>query len=145
MFLAIDGTFWIQLINFGIFFLVLNTLFLRPVVKALAERRAYIDGVFGDYERYRAQIAKIDDEAAHVTAEARRKAAELVTQARSEANAEAEHLRAQYAQQASVIVEQARGKLREENAKANAQRSALASALADQLLQRAAGASEAAA
>jgi F0F1-type ATP synthase membrane subunit b/b' len=137
MFLSIDGTFWIQLINFGIFFLVLNTVFLRPVVKALAERRAYIDGVAGDYERYRAQIAKLDEETASVTAEARRKAADLVTAARSDANREAETIRDGYAQRASAIVDQARAKLRDEQAKADAQRPALAAALADDLLKRA--------
>jgi F0F1-type ATP synthase membrane subunit b/b' len=137
MFLSVDGTFWIQLINFGIFFLILNTLFLRPVVKAIQERRAYIDGVAGDYERYRAQIKKLDDEAARVTAEARHEAAEVVARARAAATSEAETIRGDYAARAAEIVDQARLKLRDENAQADAKRPALAASLADQLLQRA--------
>ena len=45
MFLSLDGTFWIQLINFAIFFAILNVVFMRPVGEAIKKRRAYIDSV----------------------------------------------------------------------------------------------------
>jgi F0F1-type ATP synthase membrane subunit b/b' len=136
VFLSVDGTFWIQLINFGLFFLILNSLFLKPVVRAVQERRAYIDGVAGDHARYLAQTRKIDDEAAHLTAEARRSAAEVVAEARNEANAEADVLRQEYAHKAQGVVEAARAKLRAETAHAQTQRPALAAGLADLLLRR---------
>jgi F0F1-type ATP synthase membrane subunit b/b' len=50
MFLSLDGTFWIQLVNFAIFFALLNVLFLRPVGAAIRKRRAYIDSVKSDLE-----------------------------------------------------------------------------------------------
>jgi F0F1-type ATP synthase membrane subunit b/b' len=144
-FLSVDGTFWIQLINFGIFFFAINAVFLRPVSKGIAERRAYIDGIAGDYERYRGQIKKLDEEAARLGVDARREAAELVTRARTEAVIEAESIRADYAKQAEEIVEKARVQLREETAQADAKRSELAASLADTLLNRALSESERAA
>ncbi len=52
MFLSLDGTVFVQLINFAIFFALLNVLFLRPVGRAIAKRRAYIDNLVSDYDRY---------------------------------------------------------------------------------------------
>jgi F0F1-type ATP synthase membrane subunit b/b' len=40
MFLSLDGTFWFQLVNFAIFFAILNVVFLRPVGEAIKKRRA---------------------------------------------------------------------------------------------------------
>jgi len=48
MLLALDGTLVVQLINFLVFLVVLNAIFLKPVGAAIARRRAYIDGVSHD-------------------------------------------------------------------------------------------------
>ena len=45
MFLRIDGTFFVQLVNFAIFFAVLNVVFLKPVGAAIRKRREYIESV----------------------------------------------------------------------------------------------------
>jgi len=38
-FLSVDGTLVVQLINFAIFFAVLNVVFLKPVAAAIRKRR----------------------------------------------------------------------------------------------------------
>ena len=41
----------VQLINFAIFFAILNVIFLRPVSAAIRRRRAYINSVAADIEQ----------------------------------------------------------------------------------------------
>ncbi len=55
MFLSLDGTLVVQLLNFAIFFALLNVVFLRPVAAAIHKRRQYIDGLVSDYDRYQAE------------------------------------------------------------------------------------------
>src|ERR1700722_420412 len=62
-FLSLDGTFWVQLINFGIFFVILKFVFLDPVGRAIAQRRAYIDGVQHAYDQYRREARELRTEA----------------------------------------------------------------------------------
>jgi len=63
MFLSLDGTSWIQLINFAIFFVILNAVFQRPVGAAIRKRRAYIESVKSDFEHYMAEVKALRDEA----------------------------------------------------------------------------------
>ncbi|MGC8485888.1 MAG: ATP synthase F0 subunit B, partial [Candidatus Baltobacteraceae bacterium] len=63
MLFSIDGTFVVQLINFAIFFALLNVLFLRPVGKAVAQRRAYLDGLVGGYEKAQSEASALRREA----------------------------------------------------------------------------------
>jgi len=106
-FLSIDGTLVVQLINFAIFFAVLSVVFLRPVASAIAKRRAYIDSLVSDYERYQTQAQGLRDEAEAVRAGARREAEHRISAARATASNEAAELATGYSQRAQGIVEQA--------------------------------------
>ena len=64
MFLSLDGTLIVQLVNFAIFFALLNLVFLRPVGRAIAKRRAYINSLASDYERYQEEARSLRAEAA---------------------------------------------------------------------------------
>ena len=66
MLFSFDGTFVVQLINFAIFFALLNVLFLRPVGKAVAQRRAYLDGLVGGYEKAQSEANALRREAEEV-------------------------------------------------------------------------------
>ena len=72
MFLSLDGTVVIQLINFVIFFALLNIVFLRPVGAAIKRRREYINGVQSGYERYAREAAGLRASANERRAAARR-------------------------------------------------------------------------
>jgi F0F1-type ATP synthase membrane subunit b/b' len=140
MFLSLDGTFWFQLVNFAIFFAILNVVFLRPVGEALKKRRAYIDGVHSDFERYDRQIQSFRNDAEGRRAAARREAEELVAKTRASAETEAAAAVATRASEAQVIAETARDAVAAEVASARSREPELSQALARTLLDRAIGA-----
>jgi F0F1-type ATP synthase membrane subunit b/b' len=140
MIFTLDGTFWAQLINFGIFFAILNVVFLRPVGEAIRKRREYIESVKGDYDRYRHQIEGLTREADEKRAVARREAAEAVQQSRAKAENEAGAVAAQFADRAAKLVDEAHRQVGGELTDARAREPQLVKDLAQQLLERAVGA-----
>ncbi len=107
MFLLPDGTFWIQLINFAIFFALLNVVFLRPVSAAIKKRRDYINSLTRDYDDYRSQAKKLHAQEDAIRAAARREAELTLSKARAEISNETAQLSAQYGAQAGQKIEQA--------------------------------------
>lgn len=89
MFLSLDGTFWVQLVSFGIFLALLDALFLKPVGAAIVKRRAYIDGVKGDLERFEREASGLRSTASEERGAARRAADERILKARADADAKA--------------------------------------------------------
>ncbi len=139
MFLLPDGTFWFQLINFAIFFAILNVVFLRPVGDAIKKRRAHIDEVQSDYERYAKQTSSARADADGRRATARREADETIAKARVEAEREAQLALEGQTAQAQAIIEQARATVALETGAAKAREGELSQALAKALLDRALG------
>ncbi len=139
MFLTPDGTFWVQLINFAIFFAILNAVFLRPVGDAIKERRAHIEGVQADYERYAHQVATSRSEADAKRVAARREAEELVAKTKAAAETEGAAHTAEQAAKAQVVVDAARSTVASELGEAKGREDELSQALARTLLGRAIG------
>ncbi len=140
MFLSLDGTFWIQLVNFAIFFAILNVVFMRPVGEAIKKRRAYIDSVQSDFDRYERQVRELRSDAEQKRAAARRTAEEAVARGRAEGEVEAEKLLAAAGARAQAITEDARRTVDGEVDAARAREGELSEALARTLLTRATGA-----
>ena len=136
MFLSLDGTLVVQLINFAIFFALLSVVFLRPVGRAIAQRRAYIDDLVSDYDRYQEQARDLREEAAAIRAEARRKAEQHVAAARAAASNEAAETSSRYARQAQGISEEAQRTAAAQLGAARAGESEAARKLADLMLER---------
>src|SRR5580698_6792016 len=107
MFIFPDGTLWIQLVNFAIFFVVLNFVFLKPVSAAIRKRREYVNSVVSDYDKYQAEANKLRENAERVRADARRDAEAQLSKARAEASNKTSDLSADYAARASAVVEDA--------------------------------------
>jgi F0F1-type ATP synthase membrane subunit b/b' len=139
MFLSIDGTFWIQLVNFAIFFAILNAVFLRPVGAAIRKRREYIDGVKSDFERYTAESRSLQAGAEAKRAQARREAEETLAKARAGAESEALALAATFTERANAIADDARARVETELRAAREREAELAKTLAGELLERAIG------
>jgi F-type H+-transporting ATPase subunit b len=139
MFLQLDGTLWVQLINFAIFFALLNGVFLRPVGEAIRKRRAYIESVLADNERYVREVKALRADADAKRAEARREAAEYFAASRAEAAAEAAVIASEHAGIASQLTAQAHETIASEMQVARQRESALVDTLARALLQRAVG------
>ena len=136
MFLKVDGTFVVQLINFAIFFGLLLVVFIRPVSKAIVKRREYINSVTNDYDRYRAEAASSRSEAEAIRAAGRREAEHTLSKARAEASNEAADLSAKYGQQASQIAEDAQRTAAGELEAARANESQMVGELANLMVAR---------
>ncbi|MBC5803374.1 MAG: hypothetical protein GIX03_10360 [Candidatus Eremiobacteraeota bacterium] len=142
MFYKLDGTVVIQLINFVIFFALLNVVFLRPVGAAIKRRRDYINGVQNDYERYAKEASTLRADASARRAATRRAAEETVIQARSAAEREAEQIAAREAARAQAIVDDAQRIVVGEVTAARSRENELSQKLATTLLTRALGSPE---
>jgi F-type H+-transporting ATPase subunit b len=139
MFLSVDGTLIVQLVNFAIFFAILNVVFLRPVGDAIRKRREYIESVTSDAERYRLEAQASRAEADAKRAAARRSADERLVKTRSAADTEAAEIAARFGDRANAIASEARDEVEAEVQAARAREPELAEALARGLLERAVG------
>lgn len=136
MFLQIDGTFIVQLINFAIFFALLNVVFIRPVSKAIVKRREYINSVTSDYDRYQAEANALRTQAENIRAAARREAEQALSKVRAEASNESAAVATQYAQQTTQIVEEAHRTVETELQAARANEAQTVRELADLMVER---------
>ncbi len=135
-FLSINGTLVVQLINFAIFFAVLNVVFLRPVATAIRRRREYINSLVSDYDQYQAEGRSLRAQAQSIRSDARREAENRVAAARAAASNEAAELSARYSQQARGIVEEAQRKAQDELEAARVGEGEAARGIADFMLER---------
>lgn len=135
-FLSLNGTLVIQLINFAIFFAVLNVVFLRPVAAAIRRRREYINSLASDYERYQAEARQLREEAEDVRAAARRAAEHHLSAARAQASNEAAEIASRFSQQAQSRVEQAHQTVHAELETARSGESQIVRQIADLMLER---------
>ena len=136
MFLQPDGTFFVQLINFAIFFALLNVLFIRPVSRAIMKRREYINSVINDCDRYRADAASRRTEAEAIRAAGRREAEQALSRVRAQASNEAADLSAQFAAKAAQTVEEAQREVAAELERARANESQIVGELAHLMVAR---------
>jgi F-type H+-transporting ATPase subunit b len=140
MLLAISsGTLIVQLINFIVFLVILNAIFLRPVGRAIAARRAYIDGVGSDIVQFEADVKALRLQADEKRAAARRRADAIVGEARAQAQSEAALIIADHQAQAAAIVAEAQATVGLELAQARTSEAGVIEALAREMLERAIG------
>ena len=139
MFLAIDGTLLVQVVDLIVFLVVLNALFLRPVGAAIAKRRAYINGLATDIEAAEGDVRALRGQAEAKRAVARREAEDLHAKARAAAQNEAAQVAAGYTQRAAALVADAQREVATEVATARTREDELVKGLAQTLLDRALG------
>jgi F0F1-type ATP synthase membrane subunit b/b' len=139
MFLAPDGTLWVQLFNFAIFFVLLNVVFLRPVSAAIRKRREYTNSLVSDYDKYQAEANALRENAERVRAEARREAEHQIGKARADASNKTAELSSDYAQRVTAIVEGAQQTAAGELQAARANEDALVRQLAGIMVDRTIG------
>jgi len=137
VFLSVDATLIVQVVNFIVFLLVLNVVFTRPVGAAIAKRRAYINSLSADTEQAEADLKALHAQADGKRAAARREAADLLVKARGAAHDEAAALAAGAASRASAIVAAAQQTVAAELAEARTKEDDIVAALSRTLLERA--------
>jgi len=134
MFLVPDGTFWIQLVNFAVFYAILYVVFLRPVQNAIAKRREYIESLTADYDRAQAEASSLRVEAEQIRADARRESDRILAAARNEGGNGAAAIASDYAAKVQSIVESAHATVASEVEAIKPRQGALAAELADRIL-----------
>jgi F-type H+-transporting ATPase subunit b len=139
MLLSLDGTLVVQLVNFIIFLVILNGIFLRPVGTAIASRRAYIDKVGADIAQFEYDLKSLRAQADEKRAAARRRADATVAEARAQAQAEAASIIADHQAQAGAIIAEAQATAGLEIAQARTGGAAVVESLAREMLERAVG------
>jgi F-type H+-transporting ATPase subunit b len=139
MLLSIDGTLVVQLVNFIVFLAILNAIFLRPVGRAIAARRAYIDSVGADIAQFEADLKALGAQAVDKRADARRRADARVAVQRAQAQAQAAQIIADHQVQAAAIVAEAQATVALEVAQARTNEAAVIEGLAREMLDRAVG------
>lgn len=136
MFLLPDGTFYVQLINFAIFFAILNFVFLRPVGKGIAQRRTYIDSLTEAYDKTQAEATRLRQDAEEARAAARREADSVLAKARAEASNEAADIARSTEERIRAITDDATRTVDAEVAALASQQAALAKDLAQSMVAR---------
>jgi len=136
MFLALDGTFLVQLVNFAVFFALLSVVFMRPVGAAIRKRREYINSLTSDYEKYQAQGKALREQAEAIRAAARRDAEGIMTKARAEASNAASELAVSYGSQVQSTIEQADATVAQELDQARVNERDTVQQLANLILER---------
>jgi F-type H+-transporting ATPase subunit b len=139
MLLSLDGTLFVQLVNFIVFLVILNAIFLRPVGRAIAARRAYIDGVGADIAQFEADVKALHAQANEKRSAARRRADARIAEERSAAQAETAQIVADHQVQAAAIVAEAQATVGLEIAQARLNEAAVVEALAREMLDRTIG------
>jgi F-type H+-transporting ATPase subunit b len=139
MLLSLDGTLIVQLVNFIVFLIILNAIFLRPVGDAIAKRRAYIDGVAADIQTFEGELRALGAAADDARAQARRAADAVMAEARSRAQSAAADIVADHQAQADAIVAEADATVALEIAQARATEREVVETLAQTMLDRAVG------
>ena len=139
MLLSLDGTLVVQLVNFIIFLVILNAIFLRPVGRAIAARRAYIDKVGADIAQFEYDLKSLRVQADEKRAAARRRADGIVAEARARAQSEAAVIVAEHQEQAAAIIAEAQATAGLELAQARSSGAAVVESLAREMLERAVG------
>lgn len=136
MFLLPDGTFWVQLINFAVFYAILNVVFLRPVQRAIAKRREFIESLTEDYDRAQAQAAELRAQVARIHSDARVKADAILASGRNEAGNRAAEIATDAANRARQVVEAAHAQVTSEIEAARAQEQSGVAALVGEIVRK---------
>lgn len=139
-FLSLDGTLVVQIVNFVVFIVLLNVVFLKPVGAALAKRRAYLDELAREVEAGQAEVTGIRARADEARAAARREADAALAERRAVSQSEAQSALDEFRAQADAITARAQADVQREVASARAREGEIVDALAREMVDRAVGA-----
>src|SRR5579863_4654535 len=137
MLLSIDGTFLIQILNFVVFWMLLNWLFIAPTRRAIEARQRIIAQQYAEAEAFRKQAEALQAEADGILDAARRSTAESLRDASGRAAADAHEIERRAAADATATVQLAHATVGAERADAVRRQQPLVNDLAQAMVQRA--------
>lgn len=139
MLLSIDGTFLIQILNFIIFWVLLNYFFIAPTRRAIEERQRYVSNLYREGDDLVAQTAAFQSEAAAILNAARRRTEDAMRAAAARASDETHAIELKAAEEAAATVQLAHATVASERAAALEKQQAFVNELARAMVERATG------
>jgi len=137
MLLNIDGTFIAQMLNFVVFWLLLNYVFIAPTRRAIEERMRLIDEQHSQAQALRARAAALKAEADALFDVSRRRTDEIMREAAARAAAEAHEIERKSNDDATASVTLAHAQVASERSQAVEKQAALVDDLARAMVKRA--------
>jgi F-type H+-transporting ATPase subunit b len=137
--LTLNGTLIVQVVNFIVFLAIMNVIFFGPVGRAIARRRAYIDGLADDIAEMQHDIRTLRGQADERRAVARREADEAIARERVEIARESDAIVTQAQGEAAQIAAKAQLEVAREVEAARTDEARIVDALASEMLVRAVG------
>jgi|SRR5271166_4936924 len=142
MLLSIDGTFLVQILNFILFWVLLNYFFLAPTRRAIEARQAHIAGLYSEGDAFTAQAKELQAQADAILDAARRKVDEAMRAAAARASDEAHAIERKASEEAAASVALAHATVAGERIQALAKQGPFVEELARTMAERALGAEQ---
>jgi F-type H+-transporting ATPase subunit b len=139
MLLAIDGTFLIQILNFIVFSVLLNYLFIRPTQRAIERRRSLVAGLYREGDEFTRSAATLKAQADAILHEARRQTDEAQRAAAASASDEVHAIENKAESEAAATVQLAHATVANEHRLALEKQQAFVTELARSMVARATG------
>jgi F-type H+-transporting ATPase subunit b len=137
MLLSIDGTFLVQILNFVVFWVLLNYVFIAPTRRAIEERMRVIAGQNREAEALRTQATALKMEADTLIDAARRRTEEIMREAAARAAVETHDIEHSAAEEAAASVAHAHTSVASERAQATQKQGPFVEELARAMVKRA--------
>lgn len=137
MLLTIDGTFLVQMLNFIVFGILLNIVFIAPTRRAIEVRMRIIADQQRDARAFREHADALKAEADAVIDAARRRTDEIIREAAARAAADAHTIERKASDEAAAHVALAHASVASERARATEKQGALVEDLARAMVLRA--------
>src|SRR5579864_5248273 len=104
MLLSIDGTFIFQILNFIVFWVLLNYFFIAPTRRAIEERQKFVANLYREGDQLQAQGAALQAQANAILNEARRTTEEAMRAAAAQAADEIHLIERKAAEEAAASI-----------------------------------------
>jgi F-type H+-transporting ATPase subunit b len=137
MLLTIDGTFLVQILNFVVFWVLLNIVFIAPTRRAIEERLRLIAATQREAREFQERAAALQAESNALVDAARRRTEEIMREAATRAAAESHEIERKASDEAAASVALAHAAVASERAHATEKQGPLVQELARAMVNRA--------
>jgi F-type H+-transporting ATPase subunit b len=137
MLLTIDGTFLVQILNFVVFWILLNIVFIAPTRRAIEERLRLIAATQREARDFQERAAALRAESDALVDAARRRTEEIMREAATRAAAESHEIERKASDEAAASVALAHAAVASERAHATEKQGPLVQELARAMVNRA--------
>lgn len=139
MLLTLDGTFFIQMFNFIVFWMLLNIVFIEPTRRAIEARLRHIKQQYDESNEYKRRADSVVAHAEDILAQARRETDRFMRGAAADASAQVHAIEGKSAEEAGAIIRLAQATVASERAQTESDVTPFVDRLARDMLDRAVG------